>query len=460
MWLWLHLPLLTFVQFPWRLYGPLSLGVAMAAAGALAAVDARPRSLSLARATAFALAAVLAAGSFVSKPYHPGPLPARDVGGQDLFADETNRYGGGTASSGEFLPKTVRFAVYTQGHDRGIMLYDDARDEAGWQAGLVRVLDGQAAVTGISRAPNWVLAQVQAESSSTIAFHQLLFPGWRAYVDGRAAALRPAPYVEQLQAWLGYMVVDVPPGAHRVEVRFGPTGLRLASDALSAATAAALLVVGGSWLVSRRPHPIVCAGFAALAAALVVGLEVWAAGPARSVDAGARQLELDVAGAVAGGNAETATPSGSGSGPLPPFLDVRYQDVGGEVRRWLYMHPPSRAAAHLRVPPHAYLQAGLALDPRTWETPVGDGVRFVVEADGPGGRTVLMDRRLNPRANVDERRWVDVWVSLEALTGQEVTLTLRTDPVEDLNFDWAGWANPQIVTWQSARPNPGTPHPY
>jgi hypothetical protein len=174
----------------------------------------------------------------------------------------------------------------------------------------------------------------------------------------------------------------------------------------------------------------------------------------------AERLALDVTRSIADGQAQTVTPSGSGSSILPPFLDVRYQDVAGEVRRWLYMHPPSRASARLHVPPHAYFQAGLALDPQTWQTDVGDGVRFVLEADGPRGHTLLMDRRINPRANVTERRWVDVWVSLEALSGQDVTLTLRTDPVEDLNYDWAGWSNPRVVIWESARPDPGSPHPY
>src|SRR5207249_2037539 len=100
----------------------------------LASVGSRPRRLMVARVVAFGMVALLAAGSVVSKPYVPGPPPAHDVDGQSLFADETNRYGGGTTTSGEFLPQTVRFAVYTRGHDRGIMLYDDARDEAGWQA--------------------------------------------------------------------------------------------------------------------------------------------------------------------------------------------------------------------------------------------------------------------------------------------------------------------------------------
>jgi hypothetical protein len=113
------------------------------------------------------------------------------------------------------------------------------------------------------------------------------------------------------------------------------------------------------------------------------------------------------------------------------------------------------------VPQDAYFQAGLGLDPAVWgpEVEVGDGVRFVLEADRPGatGRQVLMARDLNPRGDPAVRPWVDVWVDLTPLAGEDVTLILRTEARQDPNYDWAGWANPQVVRWTGARPDPGTP---
>ena len=184
---------------------------------------------------------------------------------------------------------------------------------------------------------------------------------------------------------------------------------------------------------------------------------------------GTSRVWIDVAGAVAGGRAETAAPGFSGQGNLQPYLDVRYQGLPGppgvagtETRRWLYMHPPAAAAVRLRVPPHAYFQAGLGLDPAVWGQGVeyGDGVRFVLEVDGPAGRQVLLDRHVNPRARTEERPWIDVWVDLDHLAGQEVRLTLRAESADDPNFDWAGWANPQIVTWPAARAQPGARHQW
>jgi hypothetical protein len=139
---------------------------------------------------------------------------------------------------------------------------------------------------------------------------------------------------------------------------------------------------------------------------------------------------------------------------------VRYVRVDGEDRRWLYMHPPGEAAVQLRVPGHALFQAGLALDPQAWFTDFGDGVRFIVEVEAPSGRYTLLDRHVNPRARSEERRWIDTWVSLEAFAGQDVRLILRTDAAQDVAYDWAGWANPQVVVWRSLRPHPGVPHKF
>jgi hypothetical protein len=261
----------------------------------------------------------------------------------------------------------------------------------------------------------------------------------------------------------------VPAGSHRVEVRLGPTPARLAGAALAAAALALAALWGASRGLALRGvrgrRGRWAPGAAGLAAALAaagcaVAGAALGARPPRAVPPGAARAVLDLAGAVARAGAETRAPPGAGRGPLPPFLEVGYARLAGEQRRWLYMHPPAEAAARLRVPAGAYLQAGLGLDPRAWAAGAGDGARFLVEAEGPAGRATLLDRRVNPRARGEDRGWVDVWVSLAALAGQEVRLVLRTEPGEDPSYDWAGWANPQVVVWAAARPHPGAPHPW
>jgi hypothetical protein len=134
--------------------------------------------------------------------------------------------------------------------------------------------------------------------------------------------------------------------------------------------------------------------------------------------------------------------------------------INQETRRWLYMHPPSAVSVRLRVPHDAYFQAGLALDPQTWNSDTGDGVRFFLEAETADRRLTLLDRHVNPRARGEERAWNDVWVDLAALAGQETRLTLRTEPGADASYDWAGWSNPQVVVYRAARPQPGAEHKW
>jgi hypothetical protein len=473
--LWASLPLLGMAQFPWRLYGPLALALAAGAGLALAALPARGRSAWGSRAIVAALAGLLAFGSLAARPITLGKEPAHDVDERDLAALEFNRYGAGTTSGGEFLPTTVHWEEDKWvGDRRGIRVYEDAYPQASWQAGLVRLLAGRAAVEGIASQPDRIVAEVDAETPATLAVHQLLFPGWRGYVDGRPVELRPAETVVSVPVTLGFIVLDVPTGHHEVEVRFGSTPTRTLANALSAATLAA----GLAWLLwrtllahpihlatrERRPWPWLPAAapiaLAAIAAGCTVAGTDWSVRPGRPLPSTATRVVLDVAGAVKHAQAQTFSPNNQGAGILPPYLDVGFRTVAGDERRWLYMHPTSAVAVHLHVPPHAYFQAGLALDPETWFTPTGDGVRFIVQAEGPQGSVVLLNQHVNPRARGEDRRWIDTWVSLAPLAGQDARLILRTDPADDATFDWAGWANPQVVIWDGARPNPGAEHKW
>src|SRR5207249_4535125 len=109
-------------------------------------------------------------------------------------------------------------------------------------------------------------------------------------------------------------------------------------------------------------------------------------------------------------------------------------------------------------------------DPAAWDAPAGDGVQFRVEASRlqgalPGARSDLpaqpaqvpataLDRILNPRARVEDRRWVPVAMDLSLLAGETIRLRLRTLPRDDMNYDWSGWGNPVVVIRESARAYP------
>jgi hypothetical protein len=52
---------------------------------------------------------------------------------------------------------------------------------------------------------------------------------------------------------------------------------------------------------------------------------------------------------------------------------------------------------------------------------------------------------VNPRAHLDERRWIEVRADLSEWAGRETDLVLRTEPVDNVAYDWAGWGNPLVV---------------
>jgi hypothetical protein len=187
--------------------------------------------------------------------------------------------------------------------------------------------------------------------------------------------------------------------------------------------------------------------------------------------AGDALLVADLAGAVAAGRGAVAAPGGGALGP-DAFADVRplavaapdrpLADAGPDARQWLYLHPPAAAEVEVAVPAEgAYLQAGLALDPRAWDAPLGDGVRFLatVRPLGPdaagaaaggapgagGGAATVVDVVLNPRARGEQRRWVDVVADLGPWAGRRVALRLATEGRADPAYDWAGWGNPAVV---------------
>ncbi|MGH2351952.1 MAG: hypothetical protein ACRDJN_10110, partial [Chloroflexota bacterium] len=146
---------------------------------------------------------------------------------------------------------------------------------------------------------------------------------------------------------------------------------------------------------------------------------------------------------------------------LGPFVHIQRLGIGTRERRWLYMHPPASVSITLQLPERAAFQAGLALDPRTWQAEGADGVRFILEVQPAGGAVArVFDEHVNPRGREEHRAWLNRWIDLSPSGGRQVTLTLRTEPAHTLPYDWAGWADPVIIVQQDARrPGGGPPGP-
>ncbi|HVG97654.1 MAG TPA: 6-pyruvoyl-tetrahydropterin synthase-related protein [Chloroflexota bacterium] len=456
-WAWDNVPLMRFLQFSWRLYGPLALILALFAAGA-AAVWRRHLALALLPLLA---AALLGANTTTDRPLWLDERVERRVGGPQLVGTENATFGAGTTTGGEFVPRTADLEALGPGKRRGNGVYERLYPEFGWLAGRTRPLDGTLRIAAVSGGPTWTDALVEAETPGVLAFRTLAFPGWRAYLDGHEVPAQLAPYDEALGISPGFLTVPVPAGTHRVQIAFGPTRLRSAAGAVSVFALGALgwWFAGASATGARRRNLRLAL---ALAPAAVFGLActhdavrplLGAPAIPRTQDA---RLVADLAELARTGGATIESPAGRG---LSPFVSVQRLTVEpwepGQVpreRRWLYMHPPSSLSASILLPERAAFQAGLALDPQTWHLEGADGVRFIVEVTPDGGETVrVFDEHVNPRARAEDRAWLDRWVDLSAFGGRRVTLTLRTDAAQTPDFDWAGWADPAVVVQRDAR---------
>jgi len=461
-WAWDHVPLMRFLQFSWRLYGPLALALGLFAGLGVAVV---PR----AGPAWLVLCSLLAMNSTSARPLWIDPAVERQVGGPQLVATENTLFGAGTTTGGEFVPRTVDLTgagelTYRNG------VYEHLYPEFGWLGGKVLALEGQVQVLALSAGTTWTEARVKADTPAVLAFRTLVFPGWRAYVDGQEVAPGIAPRNAELSVAPGFITVAVPPGEHRVQIAFGPTRLRTAAGAVSISA----MLAAGWWLWSYRRAPAEApssrrrAGLRlAPGLTFVVLLAVACAhdavrpalrAPVRP-KADDNRLAADLLELTRSGTAHLTSPGGA---QLGTFLDVRRVSISGRERAWLYMHPPSSASFELSLPKRAAFQAGLGVDPGAWDSPAGDGLRFVAEVTPLGesgaGRVVrILDESLNPRSFPGERVWHDRWVDLSAFGGRRVRLTLRTEAGPTTDFDWAGWADPAIVLQRDARRPGGAP---
>ena len=83
--------------------------------------------------------------------------------------------------------------------------------------------------------PERVSADVNTDAAGSLVLTDLAYPGWKASVDGKAAALLTADGL--------FRAVAVPPGAHRVVFRYRPISF-YAGAALSSVAALAALLSG------------------------------------------------------------------------------------------------------------------------------------------------------------------------------------------------------------------------
>ncbi len=210
-WVFSHVPLAKFVEFPWRIF------LFAACTGAVMAGPAIDGWLEPGRARAVVgglIAVAIAVGSqaFVGPP---SPLLRRHNHEVEFLHALPIDY---VTSMNEYLPRTVRREPPRFGM-------------------VARALDPATAITLEERGPGWYRVVSDAKAPSAIEFDCHWFPGWTATVDGAFAPIGPG--IARFDDG-GLVRVAVPAGRHEVALRYQRTPFRLACDLVSLG---ALLVV-------------------------------------------------------------------------------------------------------------------------------------------------------------------------------------------------------------------------
>lgn len=252
--IWRTLPLMHFVQFPFRFFLFATVLAAPLVGWLVVQAPARWRALLAALVMALALWIaqpwITARYFFIDRrtevpiPVLAGELerarrdPRFHPAAQWVTLDRvrSNHWSGSAGS--EFLPSTVTELPAAPAGTAPL----DAAEALGEG---IRVRSSAWTYPGVE-------AEVEVRRAGEIALHQFWFPGWRATVDGAPREVRAEP-------GRGRILVALEPGDRLVRARFGPTPLRRAAGAASLLT-----LVGGGLLFllarwrdaqARRPSP-------------------------------------------------------------------------------------------------------------------------------------------------------------------------------------------------------------
>lgn len=215
-------PLLRFVQFPWRFLNFVALGLALCGAlGFEAVLGGRSAALRRSVAAGVAVAAVLAVRPLLG-PKANFEIPSWGVDPEAIASRlET------TTSSEEYLPRWVtKPPMRARDFTNGILV------------------EGDATVSGPGRRAARYDFTVDAAGPVTLTLRDLYFPDWRATADGAPVDLTPREGTGNMQLRLG-------PGEHEIRVHMGTTPVRHAARLVSVGAALFALV---AWWAGGSPR--------------------------------------------------------------------------------------------------------------------------------------------------------------------------------------------------------------
>jgi hypothetical protein len=209
--LWDSIPLMPFIQFPWRLLGIASLCAAILSG---AAVYWLPRRAWLLSGVVITVAVL----SNLSWWYPRYCSPFKEVTLADTIQYEVDTFTLGTSAKGEFLPNTVK--IFPQDDSFGKAIIRGERQQP------LTGLPPTAQLTLANPYPLNYRATISLPEPAQLTFNQFYFPGWYATLDDLPLTVNPHPET-------GLISLTVPSGAHTLAITFGNTPIRNVGDAVT-----------------------------------------------------------------------------------------------------------------------------------------------------------------------------------------------------------------------------------
>lgn len=202
---WENLPLLSFVQFPWRFLGLISLSTAFAGGGLiylLGKISGRIKAEAPCAVLLVFLAIALNYSFFRPSVTHSWMTDEYKLTGIRLESQMKS-------AMFDFLPKTVKNPPQELA---GVVLKGDKEYET--------------VANFINKSNSWqFIANVSGQETTQVKAPVFYFPGWRVYVDGIET--------ETIIDDKGVIGVEVPPGEHLVQGKFTNTPVRTVSNIIS-----------------------------------------------------------------------------------------------------------------------------------------------------------------------------------------------------------------------------------
>ncbi|HUN23259.1 MAG TPA: hypothetical protein PK299_09035 [Anaerolineales bacterium] len=248
-WLWEHLPLVSYSQFPWRFLSIQAVWGAMLVGGwaNLPWPSVRPLTLLM-------LVVVIIAAAFTRLRPDFIPLTDNAVTAQAIQQYEHFTGNIGTTIRGEYLPSSANPRPYTA---PALFPSTPHLRQAMPLRGQVSLSQREFAT---SRQQVW---RISAQVESDIAIPLNEWAGWQARLDGQVIPVQALPH-------LGWVQVTVPAGEHRLQLELVPSPLHRFAEMLS--LLAWLGVCGIFWAVDlKKAGKWLVGGVALLLVCVVLG---------------------------------------------------------------------------------------------------------------------------------------------------------------------------------------------